>query len=339
MVDPKKFSPANLEPTALPLLDGEIYDLVDSHEQVALAAPLAFGDSYEGAPVVGTTADFVEYLSDGLASGRMFETIEEAIIGARVALDIGDRFEPVHGDGSQGVLDEHGAVLEVVGTMPMTGSPWDQAILVPVEQVWDVHALPIGHGPDWDGTLGPPFDPANFPGTPAILVRADTLWANYSLRSEFTTDRTMAFFPGTVLAGLHALMGDVRQVMSVLAVTSQVLVAVGVLAGLSMLTRLLARRLALLRALGAPSRFIFALTWSFATLLIAGGAVLGLLLGIVTTVVISNIVSEQTDILGTARLGWRELHLVAGFVSLTGLLSLLPAALATRRPVEADLRA
>ena len=328
-----------LEPTALPLLDGEIYDLVDSHEQVALAAPLAFGDSYEGAPVVGTTADFVEYLSDGLASGRMFETIEEAIIGARVALDIGDRFEPVHGDGSQGVLDEHGAVLEVVGTMPMTGSPWDQAILVPVEQVWDVHALPIGHGPDWDGTLGPPFDPANFPGTPAILVRADTLWANYSLRSEFTTDRTMAFFPGTVLAGLHALMGDVRQVMSVLAVTSQVLVAVGVLAGLSMLTRLLARRLALLRALGAPSRFIFALTWSFATLLIAGGAVLGLLLGIVTTVVISNIVSEQTDILVTARLGWRELHLVAGFVSLTGLLSLLPAALATRRPVEADLRA
>ena len=28
------------------------------------------------------------------------------------------------------------------------------------------------------GVIGPPFDPEWFPGTPAILVRADEVWAN-----------------------------------------------------------------------------------------------------------------------------------------------------------------
>ena len=57
------------------------------------------------------------------------------------------------------------------------------------------------------------------------------------------------FFPGAVLAQLHALLGDVRQVMSLLAIVTQVLVAAGVLTGLVILTRLYAQRLALLRAL------------------------------------------------------------------------------------------
>ncbi len=78
----------------------------------------------------------------------------------------------------------------------------------------------------------------------------------------------MAFFPGAVLAQLHALMGDIRQIMSVMAVLTQVLVTAGVLTGLIALARLFARRLALLRALGAPGRFVFAVVWSYAATLI-----------------------------------------------------------------------
>jgi putative ABC transport system permease protein len=237
---------------------------------------------------------------------------------------------------------EHGAhgdlEYEVVGRMPLTGSPWDRALMVPIESVWSVHGLANGHGPDWDGAIGPPFQPAYFPGTPAALVRADSLAANYGLQAEFSTDTTMAFFPGTVLARLHALMGDIRQAMSVLAVITQVLVTAGVLAGLMMLTRLLARRLALLRALGAPRRFIFALTWSFAVTLIAAGAALGLVLGVAATRAISAIVTARTDVLVSAGLAWPELHLVAGFVSLTAILALLPAFLTMNRPVIRDLR-
>jgi len=261
------------------------------------------------------------------------------VAGARVDLAVGDTFSPAHGVGDVAEPGAHGDLeYEVVGRMPMTGSPWDKALLVPVEAVWRVHGLADGHGPDWDGRLGPPFDADYFPGTPAVLVRADTIAANYALRQQFSTSETMAFFPGNVLAQLHAVMGDVRRVMSILAVLTQVLVTAGVLAGLVMLTRLLARRLALLRALGAPRRFVFALTWSFAATLIAAGAALGIGLGLLATRVISAVITVRTDILVEARLGWPELHLVAGFISLTVILSLIPAALSVRRPVIDDLR-
>ncbi|MEM1236230.1 MAG: ABC transporter permease [Pseudomonadota bacterium] len=320
-----------LETQVLPLLGGEVYDAVANHPNVALAAPIAFGDSYQGAPVVGTTGEFVTHLAGGLTQGRMFETISEAVLGADIPLDLGDSFEPVHGDGSQGVLDEHGFAYTAVGRMPPTGSPWDKAILVAVESVWDVHSLPTGHGPDWDGALGPPFIADEFPGTPAILVRASEFWANYALRAEFTTEDTMAFFPGTVLSELYTVMGDVRRVMSVLSVVTLTLVAVSVLIGLAMLMRLLAPRLALLHAMGAPRRFALAVTWSLAALLIATGALLGLILALFAVQWISAQISAQTDITVKAHLSWAEIHLAAGFVSLASLLALIPAALAASR--------
>jgi putative ABC transport system permease protein len=327
-----------LQPSDVPLVSGEIYEEIASHERVDIAAPIAFGDSWEGAPVVGTIPDFVDHLSGGLTEGRVFETTFEAVAGARVDLPVGAGFEPSHGlgDAVEGVHE--GVEYTVVGRMPMTGSPWDKALLVPVEGVWQVHNLPIGHGPEWDGTVGPPFEAEHFPGTPAVLVRAEQLWANYALRSEFQRDDVMAFFPGAVLAQLHALMGDVRQVMSVLAVVTQVLVTAGVLTGLLILVRLYSQRLALLRALGAPARFAFAVVWSYAAALIAAGALLGLVVGYGATQAISRLVTQRTDILVTTQLAWPELHLVAGFVSLTIILALLPAFTALSRDVVRDLR-
>ncbi|MFV0358574.1 FtsX-like permease family protein [Tropicimonas sp.] len=328
-----------LQPADMALLDGPTYETIASHENVDLAAPIAFGDSWHESPVVGTTPQFVTHLGGELAEGVVFGAIDEAVIGARVPLAIGDTLTPAHGHGDAAEDDAHGDFsYRVSGRMLPTGTPWDKAILVPVEGVWLVHGLPNGHSDGWNGPPGPPFDPAFFPGTPAVLVRAEALWANYALKSAFTTDRTMAFFPGSVLARLLSLLGDVREVMSLLAVVTQVLVAVGVLAGLFILMRLFARRLALLRALGAPRRFVFALVWSYAATLIAAGTLLGLVLGMVASAAISQVVSERTDILIEASLGWPELHMVAAFLSLSVLLALLPAALTLRRSPVADLR-
>jgi putative ABC transport system permease protein len=328
-----------LQPSDAPLLSGDTFNAIAAHVNVSLAAPIAFGDSYRGSPVVGTTAAFVEHLSGSLAEGRLFADRGEAIVGANVELDIGAHFEPAHGAGPAADESAHeGTGYTIVGSMQPSGSPWDRAILVPVEAIWEVHGLALGHAPERGDRLGLPFDAEYFPGTPAILVRADELWANYALRSEFTTADTMAFFPGAVLANLHALLGDVRQVMSVMAIVTQVLVTAGVLAGLVILSRLFARRLALLRALGAPRRFVFSVIWSYAAALIGAGAVLGIGFGIGAASLISRIVTARTDILVRSTFGWQELQLVAGFVSLTVLLALAPAFLALNRPVVADLR-
>jgi len=334
------FAAVYLQPSDVPLLSGAAFDEIANHEQVDLAAPIAFGDSYRDSPVVGTTAEFVTHLAGGLAEGRMFELTSEAVAGSSVDLALGASFEPAHGVGDAAEEGAHaGQELTVVGRMPATGSPWDRAILVPLESVWEVHGLVNGHAPERRQQIGPPFDPDYFPGTPAVLVRAEALWANYALRSEFTRDDMMAFFPGAVLAQLHALMGDVRQVMSVMAVLTQVLVTAGVLTGLIVLARLFARRLALLRALGAPGRFVFAVVWAYAATLIALGSLAGLAIGWIAVRIISKVVTARTDILVTATLDWPEFHLIAGFFSFTVLLALLPAFMAMSRHIITDLRA
>ncbi|WP_428688740.1 FtsX-like permease family protein [Roseibium sp.] len=333
------FAAVYLQPSDVPLLDGAAFDEIAGHDHVDLAAPIAFGDSFGDAPVVGTTAEFVTHLAGGLAEGRMFAATDEAIAGVKVNLAPGDTFSPAHGVEDGADEDAHeGHEITVVGKMPPTGSPWDRAILVPVESVWQVHGLARGHAPERSGRIGPPFDADYFPGTPAVLVRADALWANYALRSDFTRHDMMAFFPGAVLAQLHALMGDVRQILSVMAVLTQVLVAAGVLTGLIILTRLFSRRLALLRALGAPVRFVFAVVWSYAAVLIVTGSLAGLAVGWVGVRLISEAVTARTDILVTASLDWPEFHLIAAFVSLTALIALLPAFLSVTRNVIAELR-
>jgi putative ABC transport system permease protein len=329
-----------LQPSDVPLLSGAQYAEIAATERVALAAPIAFGDSHVGAPVVGTTAEFVSHLSGGLAEGRLFETAEEAVAGAYAPVALDETITPAHGHGPAAEDDAHaGFAYTVTGRMAPTGSPWDHAILVPVEGVWAVHGLADGHAPENAGRIGPPFDADYFPGTPAVLVRSDELWAHYALKSRFTRADMMAFFPGTVLAQLHGIMGDVRAAMSLLAAVTQVLVTVAVLAGLLILTRIFARGLALLRALGAPVRYVFAVVWGYSAALILVGALAGLAAGLLAAAVLSRLVTARTDVLVSASLGWPELHLVAGFVSLTLLLALLPACAAVRRPLAPDLRA
>ena len=101
----------------------------------------------------------------------------------------------------------------------------------------------------------------------------------------------------------------------------------------------IARRLALLRALGAPGRFVFAVVWAYAATLIATGALTGLAVGWVAVRIISKVVTARTDILVSATLDWPEFHLIAGFVSLTVLLALVPAFMAMSRNIITDLRA
>lgn len=329
-----------LQPTDAALLDGEIYAEVASHPQVRIAAPLAFGDSWEGAPVVGTTADFARHLADDRIEGRIWQTPFEAIAGAFVPLAIGESFLPAHGVADAAVEGVHADEATVVGRMAPTGTPWDRAILVPVEFVWTSHGLPDGHAPGATDRLGPPFDPEAFPGTPAIIVRADELWANYALRSEFTREaETMAFFPGAVLAGLYRVMGDVRQAMALMALVTQGLVAASVLLGLLILIRLFRQQVALLRALGAPARFVLAVIWSYGTVLATVGTIVGLGFGWLAAWVLSRVVTARTDILVMPRIGWSELHMVAGFLAVVTLLALIPAVIILKQPVVKSLRA
>lgn len=323
-----------------PLIDGPTYDRIANADRVALAAPIAFGDSWQGAPVIGSTAEFVTHLSGDLAEGQLWTTHLEAVAGARIPADIGQSFTPSHGVGhdADGAAHE-GVSITITGRMQPTGSPWDKAILVPVESVWRTHGLADGHSPEQGGArIGPPFDPAYFPGTPSVIVHPEGLAAAYGLQAQFDDGNTMAFFPGAVLTRLYGILGNIRTAMSLLALISQALVAVAVIAGLIVLARLFARHIALLRAIGAPARMVFALLWSHTALLLASGGLLGLALGWGAVRLTSAAISARTDLVVTASLGWSELHLLAAFLGLASFIALLPPALALTRPIASDLR-
>jgi len=65
-----------------------------------------------------------------------------------------------------------GVRYTVVGRLPRLGTPWDHAILVPIESVWETHGLGNGHTTD-DGSLPSRWcDPANPYNEKALMVRA-----------------------------------------------------------------------------------------------------------------------------------------------------------------------
>ena len=332
-----------LQSAPLPLVPGERLAEVAAHPATRLAAPLAFGDSVDGAPLVGTVRELVAHLvertSDGAVEGRLFERADEAVVGAATPFAIGDVLVPAHGVGF--VEAEHaGTRLRVVGRLPAGGTPWDGAVVAPVEALWLAHGLGDGHAARGAGAgagaagegpgagarpIGPPFDPDRVPGVPAIVALADSYAGAYALRAEFTDAATMAFFPGEVLARLHALLGDVRRAMSVLALATQALVAVAVLLALSILVRGFDARFATLHALGAPRRYLFAVVWRHALVLVGAGTLVGLVLGVGLARALSGVLAARTGVDVGAGVSASDAVPAAAFVLVGATLALVPA--------------
>ncbi len=244
-----------------------------SERRSEFVAPIAFGDSHDGDPVVGTSPAFVAHLAGGKVEGRVFSAIDEAVAGAKSPLAVGESFTVTHGHGAEALLgDQHGQSLTVVGRLPPTGSPGDRAVVVPIEFVWEVHGLGTGRGDEGDADaragetatdehgeadghdghhhrIGPPFDLASIPRIPAAVLKPASLQDAYGLRNTWRTTENTAFLPGEVLVELYELLGDIRSVMSALAIATEVLLVRSVLAGILILMRLYRHRSAVLRAL------------------------------------------------------------------------------------------
>ena len=329
-----------LRPGTVPLLDSAVVAKALAEPHAKISAPLGFGDNIRGAPIVGTVAAFVDHLSGGLEQGRVFAAEGEAVVGAASDLAIGGSFRAEHGmhhvDDADGDHPEHPATLTVVGRMKPTGTPWDNSVIVPIEFVWRVHGLPTGH-PEHAHEIGPPFDPDRVPGAPAIVIKPDTINAAYGLRNQYRTDASMAFFPAEALIRLYDVLADVRTLMSALAVATQGLVVVAMLAGIMAILTLHRRQFAVLRALGAPRLYIFLCVWMQTAFIAVAGALMGLLLGAGAARVVSHLITRATGIVLTAQIGLDELLLVAGMIIFGLLVATVPAFIAYRRPVMAAL--
>ncbi|MDY6083918.1 MAG: FtsX-like permease family protein [Dialister sp.] len=141
-----------LQDRPLPNLPYEEVEALNAKKKlVQFALPLAFGDSYEGYRIVGSTAQIFSlkvgknapaWLS--LKEGRAFEDPFEAVIGSDVAihrgLKLGDAFTSIHGLVKKGGHAHKDNPYTVVGILNDVQGPYNQVILTSIESVWEAHA-------------------------------------------------------------------------------------------------------------------------------------------------------------------------------------------------------
>jgi len=362
-----------LQPGSSRLLSPEMTAQVLSDERADFASPMAFGDSFHGYPIVGVTGDLVLLLSDGaLPEGEVFTEGHQAVIGAAVDLDIGSTFTPSHGTHEGADLDHaegHDEVITITGRMASTGSPWDRAIVVPVELVWAVHGL-LGeehaheeeehaegeaheeheehaegeaHEHEHEGhdevlAIGGPYGEGT-PGIPAAVIKAASVADAYQLRAEYNTDQSMAFFPAEVLVQLYQTLGDVRELMTLMSLVTQALVMLAIVASVLILFRLLMPQFTTLRAIGAPRLYIFLIAWGFVAVLFTLGTILGLGVGYLLSLVVSRIIEARIGIALSPAIGQAEIMLALSIWALGLVIALLPAWHLQSRPLANALKA
>ena len=124
----------------LSLVPAEALRTLKDSKRVRWYAPIALGDRIGNAAIVGTTKSMViQGGARNVAEGRVFEAPLEAVAGAESGLKLGDEFLPVHGRVHGAGHAHQGEKFRVVGVMPPTGTPWDRAVMVPIERVWALH--------------------------------------------------------------------------------------------------------------------------------------------------------------------------------------------------------
>ena len=348
-----------LQPAPLPLLPGAVLAKLRADPRVAAVAPVGFGDFVGGYPIVGTTPEAIAMLG-GTAEGDGFSRLGDAIAGAAVTRPIDATFHPFHG-----VVGEPGKVhaeaeYRVVGRLAPTGTPWDRAMLVPIQSVWAVHA-DQGHGAKnepspfgvahhhhdshehHDEASARPLDEAALangdnPGVPAIVVKPRSIADAYTLRQEYRRGDTMAVFPGEVLTRLYSTLGDARRILSAIATGAQALVAAAILMVIAVHVLQRRRQIGALRAFGAPRAVVVAMIWLEVFIVLALGLLLGFAVGYGAASALSGRLVQASGVVMPVVFQSSDAWTLAIFLIVAALATLLPAAIAYRQTPAQALR-
>lgn len=115
---------------------------ISKNPLIKSAVPISYGDNYKGYRIVGTTHEYTVLYNAELQKGHRVENAMEVILGNSVAqklnLKIGDTLLSAHGL-LENSIEEHDAVLTVVGILKPTQKVIDRLILTNLQSVWDVH--------------------------------------------------------------------------------------------------------------------------------------------------------------------------------------------------------
>lgn len=324
--------------------------------QVKWLVPLALGDSHRGHRVVGTTTDFFAQYRHGegrslvFAAGGPFagatarvEDLFQTVIGAEVAARhgyrLGERIVLSHGggagEGGARFAEHADKPFTVVGILAPSATPLDRAVLVSLEAIHvDWHG-----GAPIPGLKITPEQVRKFDLRPksvtAALVGLHSRSAVFRVQRQinaYAGEPLTAILPGATLQQLWDLVGIAERAL--LAVSALVVV-VGLTGMVAVVLASLGERrreLAILRALGASPREVFALLALESLLLATAGIALGLGLLYGAGAALAPWLAAQHGL--QPSLGWPaagEWRLLGAVLAASLVASLLPALRAYRQ--------
>lgn len=310
------------------------YESIRRHPAVKTAIPIAVGDNFEGWRIVGTLPELFEVeLGPGrrheLESGRFFEPgAPEAVIGSvvaeRLGWQIGRRFHPHHGLAHDDEA-EHEEEYTVVGRIRPTNTPADRVIWIPLEGVQTMS----GHNPLAATEIS------------AVLLQFRAPVAGMVLDAAINRSGgglTLAYPVGAVVADLFNRMGWVERVLGLVAYLVALVAAASVLASIHASMHARRRDIAILRALGARRRTVFAAVVAEAAAIGAMGTAAGFVVYFALLALVARVLRAQTGVV----LARDDLHPVLwlaplGLIVLSALGGLVPAWRAYRTPVAENL--
>lgn len=316
----------------LPLVPASLLGKVAAQPGVKWAAGMALGDRWQSSPLVGVSPELLTLgQSRSLREGRLFAHLNEAVVGAGVPLALGEKFSPQHGQmempaGSAPEGDHaHSAEYTVVGRLPATGTPWDNALLVPVESLWQLH------GNAQRGFSALVVKPVGL----GDAYRLRGQWQNVSLPAEPSQGlgavMTQSAFTGEVLTNLFVTLGDVQSLLQAMAVAAQAVALCGALLVGLLSVALRKPLLTLLRALGAPRTFLLGSVWLLVFTCMALGVLAGLGLGWGMTQGVALWLKHSTRVFFDFGLSWVEIQLCLVALGAGSVCALVPALLVYRK--------
>ena len=311
------------------------YLAMASNRAVAVAIPLAVGDNYLGYRLVGTLTNYfsTEYRKGAAfrlePGGRLFEDgYREAVVGnfaaRRLGLKVGDTFKPYHGLNFDPKA-QHDDQYTVVGILEPSNTPADRVIWIPLAGLQNMS----GH------------DPGTATDVSAVLVRLRSPIAGQQLDMLYNRQGNRLTFAWPIakqMADLFDKFGWFDSVLTLVAWLVALVATGAVMASIynSMSSR--RRDLAILRALGARRRTVFAAIVFEAATIAAGGMVLAYVIYLAILAGAAAVIRSQTGVVldpfqPDAVLLWAPLAMIA----LGAFAGIVPAIKAYRTDVATGL--
>lgn len=332
----------------------ESFQNILQQKQVKWAIPISLGDSHKGYRVMGTTEDYFTHYRYGqkqaltFSQGEKFSGVYDVVLGADVAkklqYKIGQKIIVSHGVASVSFVNHDDKPFTVIGILEATGTPVDKTVHTTLAGIEAIH---IG----W--TNGVQTQRASISAEDALkqdLTPKNITAAYLGLKNKISTFRVqrainqnkqeplMAILPGVVISELWQTMDVVEKVLALIAGLVAITSLLGIITMMLSTIKQRGREIAVLRAIGAPAKFIFGLIQLEVIAIVITGIVIGIGLFWGGIIISEPIISSLYGFsLTTNPLTWSTGQYSLIMLAVAMLFACLPATMAYRQSLKQGL--